>query len=313
MKLHINTNRVVDRTRKQREEKKSGGGNDDRFVPYYKLEKGEELAIRLLPVAEDIPEESISWESHGPMMKSRDIPPVQCLYVASKKNCPICKKGFQLKEDGDPISKKFMRKSYTLAQCLVIEAPEGFEIPETEDGNPVKLIYLPIVVKELIDESLANQEIEDLNSVNLVIKKSEKKGRPSYHRSYFEDAEELSEEVKELFDDGTAYLHDISDVVHPLPTAEEAKEWVKNALAVLTEDEEDEEEEEKPRRSRTSSKREEKDDDDDDEEEKSTRKSSTRTRRASKEDDVDDDDDEPKSKSSVLDKYSNRRRTRSKD
>lgn len=109
------------------------------------------------------------------------------------------------------------------------------EITAADDGNQVKLLYLPYgienVIKEAINEDLVAEE--DLCSTPFVIKKTKNQGgKASYDNSYFQR--------KVIDDDDLAYLEDMVveqfdydelDVVPENTTTEDMEKWLAEAEA----------------------------------------------------------------------------------
>lgn len=229
-------------------EKEGGKGNDPRFLNYFDLKFDEKMTVLFVP---DV--HGTFWrkfKKHGPNLrimgadkKERGIrvPHVNCAYHSSNEDCPVCQKGFELfslaKETGDKSykeeGKRWMARDYTLVSCIVLESP--MEITATEDGNQVKLLYLPYgienVIKEAINEDLVAEE--DLCSTPFVIKKTKNQGgKASYDNSYFQR--------KVIDDDALAYLEDMVveqfdydelDVVPENTTTEDMEKWLAEAEA----------------------------------------------------------------------------------
>lgn len=216
-------------------EKNSSGGkreDDPKILPYYKMKAGEKMQIILVPDAEG--NLVTSFSMHGPNMKNASAGKVECVYRRDKTSCPACAHGYQMYQDGNEESKKWLSKDYYIAQCVVVEAP--MELPELSDGNQVRIVYLPKGVFEKIEESYKDGIIEDPTEHILVIKKTENaNGRASYDNSYFNQLP-IDEEILEAFEGETIEPFDlVAENIAPdgTTTADEVRDWTEKAREVL--------------------------------------------------------------------------------
>ena len=216
-------------------EKNSGGGkraDDPKLLPYYKLNTGEKMQVVLIPDEEGNLVNTFSM--HGPNMKNASVGKVECVYRRDKTPCPACAHGYQMYQDGNSESKKWLSKDYYVAQCVVVDSP--LELPELEDGNQVRIVYLPKGVFEKIEESYKEGIIEDPTEHILVIKKTEGSGgNPSYDNSYF-NPKPLSDEIIEAFDGEVIKPFDlVAEGIAPdgTTTADDVQEWTDKAREVI--------------------------------------------------------------------------------
>ena len=217
-------------------EKNSGGGgkraDDPKLLPYYKMKAGEKMQIILIPDAEGNLVNTFSM--HGPNMKNASVGKVECIYRRDRTPCPACAHGYQMYQDGNTESKKWLSKDYYVAQCVVVDSP--LELPDLEDGNLVRIVYLPKGVFEKIEESYKEGIIDDPTEHILVIKKTEGSGgNASYDNSYF-NPKPLSDEIIEAFDGETINPFDlVAEGIAPdgTTTAEDVQEWTDKAREVI--------------------------------------------------------------------------------
>lgn len=225
-------------------EKEGGGGRKDlRFLNYYDLKFGEKMTVLFVP---DV--NGSFWRKfskHGPNLKITGIDgkdknvrvdSISCARIGSGEDCAVCQKGFDLfalaKETADKTykdeGKKWMCRDYTLVSCIVLESP--MDIVTAEDGNQVKLMYLPFGIENVIKEAISEEIVDeaDLCSTPFVIKKTKNQGgKASYDNSYFarkqvedEELDFLSDMVVEQFD------YEEIDIVPTNTTAEEMEDWL---------------------------------------------------------------------------------------
>lgn len=235
--LSMNTEALRNKLQKEREDKENGNKkkkSDTRFLNYYDLEFGQEMVVRLLPDGSGSGDLYKEYETHGPNLKNPSIERISCVYKSSGERCPICYHSYQLNQSGDKEEAKRWRGKQTfISQCLVIDSP--IEINESDDQNPVKLMYLPWGMKESIVDAILNGTISDPTEVNFVIKKTKNQGGfASYDKSYFKinDDRDIPDAFAEALEAGVAYLYDLNEEVPPVATVEESQEWLNNAIAV---------------------------------------------------------------------------------
>lgn len=249
---------------KKKFENESNGNNkkDMRILNYYDLKEGEKMKVLLVPSAET-GELYTKWKSHGPNLQINGVRPIRSPDEASGQKCPIMQYGYSLLEEGrkdgndyeayKEEAKKWFPRDYTLAQCIVIETP--VEINETDDGNIVKLFYMPYAIEEKIREAVLEGIIdeEDLCMHPLIIKNNKNGKYNSYKNSYI-SPKQIDDETLEALEDFTIEPHELSqvDLVPPVPTYEEAEEWLNDALKKYYSDADDSEEPEPPKKSANS-------------------------------------------------------------
>lgn len=226
---------MMEKTMKNAE--RGGGKREDnpKILPYYKLETGEKLEIMFQPYEDG--DLFKHFKKHGANMQIPSIGNVECIYHSRGESCPACAKGFSYVEDGKgtPMSKKWMAKDYYVAQVVVIDSP--FDIPELEDGNQMRIFYMPFAVMEKIKESYAEGIVEDPTDHVFVIKKTENQGgNASYANSFFRP-KPAGDEIYEAFEDATIELHDlVKENIEPEEASvEEVEEWVEKADKALRE------------------------------------------------------------------------------
>lgn len=242
---------------------KSGKGNDKRFLNYFDMKTGDKMTIRLLPDGNDSGEYWYEYSTHGSKLKIRGLESISCAYTSSGEECPACQKFFDLYEDGDKEeAKRWGKKQTFLGQCLVVDSP--VEVNESDDGNPVKLVYLPFGIIEIIKEAIIEGHIDDPLDYDFVIKKTENNGGyAEYSKSYFDrDKNPLPDEILEAFESGEYVLHDLSKEAPEPSTTEQVEEWLEKA------EEKDAKKKKRGNASSGSSKRSQRNDDDGDKDEK---------------------------------------------
>lgn len=226
---------MMEKTMKNAE--RGGGKREDnpKILPYYKLETGEKLEVMFQPYEDG--DLFKHFKKHGPNMGVASVGSVECIFHSRGESCPACAKGYSYVEDGKgtPMSKKWMAKDYYVAQVVVIDAP--FDMPELEDGNQMRIFYMPFAVMEKIKESYAEGIVEDPTDHVFVIKKTENQGgNASYANSFFRP-KPAGDDIYEAFEDATIELHDlVEEGIQPEEaTTEEVEEWVEKADKALRE------------------------------------------------------------------------------
>ncbi len=217
-----------------------GGGrreDDPKILPYYKLDTNEKMEVMFVPYEDG--DLFKHFKKHGPNMGVASVGSVDCIYHSRGESCPACAKGFSYVKDGKgtPMSKKWMAKDYYVAQVVVIDCP--FDIPELEDGNQVRIFYMPFAVMEKIKESYAEGIVEDPTEHVFVIKKTTNQGgNASYANSFFRP-QPAGDEIYEAFGDAVVEIHDLydADIAPAEVTVDEVAEWVEKADKALNEDE----------------------------------------------------------------------------
>jgi hypothetical protein len=223
--------------RKQAEEKaakKGNKGKDLRFLNYYDMEEGEKLAIRFLPDPET-GEYWTEYATHGPNLKLRGLDAIACAYTSSGEDCPACSYSFDFHNDGDKQQAgRWRRKETYIGQVLVTDKNPAIEVNESEDGNPVKLIYIPWAVIDNIQEAIMEGRIGEVIDHDFILKKTANKGgQAAYDKSYFKETEDiLDDDVLELFEDDESgvYLYKLSEELPAPSTTEEVEEWLEKAI-----------------------------------------------------------------------------------
>ena len=225
----------------EKEDSKGSSGPDKRFLNYYDLKEGEKMTVLIVPDPNG--ELWTKFRRHGPNLKTRGVGSIGCRYDMAGEDCPVCQKGFSLldleKETGDKAyrteAKKWFARDYTVMNVVVLDSP--IDVLEAEDGNQVKLMYVPFAIENLIKEHLKEGIIEEdeLCTIPLNIKMTKNAaGYAAYDSSFFARKPVTDEEL-EAFDDFKVEPHDLStlDVIPELPSKEEAEEWVEKAQEKL--------------------------------------------------------------------------------
>lgn len=239
-KFGFNREAMLQDLRKQEEEKNSGGArkDDPTILNYYGLDFGEEMTIRFLPADADGTKPYLSYSLHGPNMKGQDVDQndplrkvknMRCAWD-EKVPCEACGKSWEFHNAGRKDEAKMWRsKEYFVAQCIVIDSP--IEIPDTEDGNPVKVFYLPWAIKEKLFDAIRDGIVEDPMDRDFIIRKTKNQGnRACYDKSYFVGKDSpLPDWVEAAIDEGVIEPRVLEDLIPDLPTTEETQEWVEVA------------------------------------------------------------------------------------
>jgi hypothetical protein len=216
---------------KESVQKEDAGGKDPRILPYYNMKTGDKLKVLIVPDVNGEP--WANYSLHGPNLKVKGIQAIRCPYKAGAGDCPICSKGFDLLDEDKAEAKRRFAKDYALASVIVLETP--IEIPESDDGNVIKLWHMPYAVQAMIKEQIKEGQItnETLTTTPLVIKKTENKGgNASYEHSFFDRETLDEEELDELLEDEVVEQFDYSkldDVIKPIVDEEELEEWLVKA------------------------------------------------------------------------------------
>lgn len=237
MSIKVNADAVRKRMMEQ-EEKKSGGGNknnDTRFLNYYDLDFNQTITVRLLPASED-GDMFLKYSSHGSGLKGiRGVKNARCSYESTGESCPVCARSYDAYQAGDKAeSTKWRGKDTFVAQCIVVD--QDIDVPDNEDGNLVKMLYLPFNMKEVIKEAIINGLVDDPTQRDFVIKKTKNQGgHPDYGKSFFRNTDSpLPEGFEEALDSGNVWLYDLNKVVIPAPTTtQDMKEWMEHADEVI--------------------------------------------------------------------------------
>lgn len=201
---------------------------DPTVLRYFDLDFGERMRIRLLPATDDN-DLYLTYATHR--SNQRGKPAIRCVYESKGESCPACVYGYSLFEKGDEEgSKKWRKRETFVAQCVVIKS--DIEIPDTDDGNPVRKIYLPFRVKEMIRNSILNGVIEDPTEHDLIIAKTRGAGdRASYESSMFDGRpREFPEEILDQFEKGTAYLYDLTEDMPEAVDSQDVQDWLDDLL-----------------------------------------------------------------------------------
>ena len=222
---------------KMQKEKESGGKgkkNDPRRLNYFDMKEGEKLKIRFLPDAET-GEYWLEYATHGPNLKLRGLDSISCAYTSNGEDCPACAHSFEFYEEGDKTqAQRWRRKETYIGQVLVTDDNPCIEVPEAEDGNPVKLMFIPWGIIEAIQEAIMEERIGEIIDHDFYIKKtSSKGGQASYSKSYFVETESvLDDEILDMFedDDSPVRLFDLSEELPAPSTTDEVEEWLDKAI-----------------------------------------------------------------------------------
>lgn len=243
--MAFNLNLNVKTNLKKQIEKEASGGRDGRFLNYFDLKKGEKMKVLFLPDANG--EFWQKFSKHGPNLKLPGLEPVACPYKAARQECAACQKGFDLlnqaKELGEKTpegkelkdeAKRWFAKDYTLVQVLVLDTP--VEIAEADDGNQVKLMYLPFAIEKIIKNAVVEGIVEEdeISSVPFYIKKTENQGgQAAYTDSYFSPRETVGDDDLAFFEGLKVEQYDYSklDVVPEDASSEEVVAWMEKAEA----------------------------------------------------------------------------------
>lgn len=220
----------------EKEDQKSGGP-DKRFLNFYDLKQNEKMSVLIVPDPNG--ELWVKYKKHGPNMGIRGLETVGCAYHAAGQDCPACMKGFELlelaKETGDDNykkeAKKWFARDYTVMNVIVLDSP--IDVVEADDGNQIKLMYVPFAIEKLIKEQIKEGILDEdeLVSTPLVVKMDKNgAGFADYSSSFF-SRKAVTEEELEVFDDFKVEPYDLMnlDIIPEAPSTEEVMEWVEKA------------------------------------------------------------------------------------
>lgn len=233
MKLKLDPAKLREKVKNENEGKSKK--NDPRFLNYYDLDFDQKMVIRLLPATEDN-EMYIRYDLHGPNFKDRRVSAIRCTYEASGETCPACTKSFGYYNDGDKDNAaKWRSKTSYIGQCLVIDS--DIEVPDNEDGNPVKMVYLPHNVVKEIKKAIQNEMIDNPLEHDFVLRKTKNDGgRASYEESSFKGkVDPLPDEVLEMFESGDASLYELDKEIPEIVDADSVNEWIQKTEEALGE------------------------------------------------------------------------------
>lgn len=211
--------------------------NDPRLLPYFNLKDGDKMEVLIVPdVNGNIWKQ---FSAHGPNLGVRTAGRIRCAHESTGDECPACQKGFGLldlfRETEDETykeeAKRWFSKDYVLCSVIVLDTP--IDIPVSDDGNEVKLWYMPFKVVEHIKQQIKEGQIEpeDLTSTPFVIKATKNKGgRASYEHSYF-SRQPVDDDVLAALEDSVIEPYDYEnlDLVDPATTGNEVEEWLVSA------------------------------------------------------------------------------------
>lgn len=213
--------------------KEDNSRNDPRFLNYFSMDFNQQMEVLLL--ADKLGQLFYEYSTHK--TKRSGVKTINCPYTSSREPCVICSYGWDIYQThGKEASAPWRRNSHQLSQCIVLNSP--VVVPENEDGNLVKLFYLPFAIKELILDGMTNGTITDPTNHVLVIKKTHGPGstqqnpRANYAKSFFRTEPAVVPPIfDEAFDAGLIKTYDLQAEL-PAPTTEaESVEWLTRALA----------------------------------------------------------------------------------
>lgn len=204
--------------------------NDPRFLNYYDLEDGQEMEVLLL--ADPNGELIVSYKTHGDGLKVRGAGKINCSYSSSGEACPACMRSFEFWDAGDEENnKKWRAREHHIAQVVVLKSP--VEVPDSPDGNVVKLFNMPFRIKEMITDGMLNGTVPDPTEQVLVIKRTKNKGGfANYDKSFFRPgsaAEHIPEDVVAAAENGNLKTFDLSLEVPAATTGAEVQAWLDKA------------------------------------------------------------------------------------
>lgn len=208
-------------------EGKKGKKNDLRRLNYWDLGDGEKIVIRFLPATDDN-DLWVSYETHN--LDTPGVNAVRCVYEAKGENCPICNHSYGFHKAGDKEEARRWRSKETyLAQAVVIES--DIEVQYPEDGNPIKLVFLPYKVKEHVKESILNGVIDNPSDHDfLLVRKKGKNGQWNYEASMFRGApSDIPEKILEEIDE-KGELYDLHEEEPPVSSVDECADWLQKAI-----------------------------------------------------------------------------------
>ncbi len=235
--MALTKNKLKSNIKQEMEEGEKGGNkkpDDSRLLPYFDLGERETMKILFLPDPNG--ELYVSYRKHGANIGHPGVKPINCCWTSSGQSCPICALSYENYKEGNEEEAKFWRSKETfLAQCVVIES--DIEIPDNEDGNLVKLMYLPYKIKEKISEAMLGGEIEDPTETVFVLKKNKNSGGwNTYENSYWlhKDLEDIvPAEFFEAADEGMIEPYDLTKELPEPTTTEQVQEWLEDAQSKI--------------------------------------------------------------------------------
>lgn len=233
MSFGFDPKKLRERMAKQ-EEQKSGGGKkkkDPRFLNYYELPENGTIHVRFLPATPD-GDPWVSWKQHGSKLKGTQA--IRCSYESTGDSCPVCQHSWELYEAGDKENNKLWIGDEKFLAQVIVESSD-IEIPVAEDGNPIKIMYLPVKIKETIFDAIMNGIVEDPLDRVFVIKKTKNAGGfASYEKSFFKGKDTpVPEEVLDVIEEGQYEPYDLTQEVPKATTEDDMLEWFEEAKEKL--------------------------------------------------------------------------------
>lgn len=218
----------------ERDSKGSASKDKPEVLPYYKLDFNEKMEVAFIPYEDG--DLFKHFKRHGGNLGVSGVGSVDCIWHSRGESCPACAKGYTYVENGKgtPMSKKWMAKDTFVAQVVVLSAP--FDIEPLEDGNEVRLFYMPFAVKEKIIEAFQEGIIEDPTQHTFVIKKTKSAGgEASYQNSYFIQ-QPISDDVIAAFEGAKVEVLDLEalEVAPKYVTAPEIEDWIVKVEAAMS-------------------------------------------------------------------------------
>lgn len=215
------------------DEENKGKKNDSRILNFYDLGDNEKLKVVLIPDEEGMVMHK--FHKHGPKLDNPGVGSIACMYKMDGESCPVCAHGWSLYQNGDENSKKWLPKDYHVVQCVVVDDDPPIEIPDNEDGNVVKIFYMPFNVYERIKETIKEGLIEDPTEHVFVIKKTKNQGgRSSYANSYF-IPDPIPDNIVEAFSEIDVEPYNLKEegIIPQVPTVDEAEQWLERAKNII--------------------------------------------------------------------------------
>lgn len=217
----------VERVKEQELENKKGSKTDLRFLNYYDLDtnKDQSIVVRFLPINEfgDVFE---TYTVHTSNIRGANT--IRCCYESSGESCPVCTKSYEAYQNGDKeVHSRYNKSSKIVAQVVVVDS--DIPVNQAEDGNMVKLMYVPHGIAKEVKKAVNNGLVTDITGTNFVIKRSMGSNkRANYDDSFFNPGLQLQvpEEFEKSFIDGISYIYDMSEIVPKPSTTEECQEWL---------------------------------------------------------------------------------------
>lgn len=232
MNLRNKSKNLKEKILKHDEEKKSKKGKGDkRYLNYFDLDFDEKMTIRLLPDGGDSGEYWMEYNIHGGGLNLRGLDNIMCSYTSSGEDCPVCTHSYSIFSGGDKTEAgRWRSNNKFLAQCIVIDSP--FEVNDTEESNPVKLVNLPYKVYEILREAIIEDQVGEIMDCDFVIKRTKNSGgQAAYDKSFFVKKEEpLDDDIIDAFDSGELVLFDLAKEIPKATTTEDMDEWLDKAI-----------------------------------------------------------------------------------